>query len=160
MRNSSQAARSFLLQACVLMIVCAAFALPLFARAQAKAPDAALRATVRAELLSDPRTASLSQAQLDAMVNILTQQAQQQGLTAHDITWHPQTQSATQFGASGGTGVTLCGSTPAFSCIFDLAFGFLGLDVTIPFALGVASMGLVWVLAEMIHRRRHPNLVR
>jgi hypothetical protein len=36
------------------------------------------------------------------------------------------------------------------------AFGFVGVDTTIPFTLGAASMGLVWILAEMIHRRRHP----
>jgi hypothetical protein len=154
----SSSARTAHFLAFVITLLLAAT--PLIARAQtAGAPDAALRATIRAELLSDPRTSSLSKAQLDAMVNILTQEAQKQGITSHDITWHPQT--STDFGASGGAApANTCDGTPAFSCIFDQALGFLGPDTTIPFALGAASMGLVWVLAEMIHRRKHPAVAR
>jgi hypothetical protein len=40
----------------------------------------------------------------------------------------------------------------------DEAFGFIGPDTTIPFALGMASMGLIWIIAEMMHRRKYPHL--
>jgi len=123
------------------------FTLPLLAHAQAPASD--LSATIRAELLKDPRTASLSSAELDAMVSILASEAQRQGVTASDITWNPAADIVAEV-------VDACGDIPKFSCIFGLAFGFIGPDPTIPYILGVTSMGLVWLLAEMIHRRRYP----
>jgi hypothetical protein len=113
-----------------------------------------LSATIRAELLSDPRTASLSQAQLDAMVSLLAQKAEMQGITAADITWRPQ--SPVSSGAGAAPTESCAGN---FTCIMDEAFGFIGPDTTIPFFLGMASMGLIWVLAEMMHRKKYPHLV-
>jgi len=129
-------------------------ALPQTTRAQANADS--LRATIKAALLSDPRTSGLSPAQIDAMVGILAQEAQRQGMTAGDITWRPS--PTPTFGANAGdsTGATACGSN-SFLCRFNEAFGFAGNDPTIPFVLGASSMGLVWILAEMLHRRRHPQ---
>lgn len=134
-----------------LLIVVAALALLLPLVSHAQTSD--LQATIRAELLSDPRTSSMTSAQLDAMVNVLSQQAQKQGITATDITWRPQppvpegTQTASKASCDGN-----------FTCIFDEAFGFVGPDSGIAFLLGMASMGLVWILAEMIHRRKYPHV--
>jgi len=125
--------------------------LPLIGSAQTTS-DSALQSTIRAELLSDPRTSALSSAQLDAMVSLLTQQAQAQGITASDITWRPQSFSS---GAAPAAQESCAGN---FTCVFDEAFGFVGSDTVIPFSLGAASMGLIWILAEMIHRRKYPHL--
>lgn len=129
------------------------FLIPLLAHAQTQASD--LSATIRAELMQDPRTAGIPSAELDAMVSILTQQAQAKGVTAGDITWRPKDPAS--FVAEVKQAYDMCEGMPAFFCAFNTAFGFIGPDTTIPFTLGAASMGLVWILAEMIHRRRYPG---
>jgi hypothetical protein len=138
-----------------ILAIVVALCLPLLVHAQSAA-QSDLSATIRAELLSDPRTQSLTSTQLDAMVNLLTQKAAEQGLTAKDIMWHP----ANSFGTSTVDDMTASAQQSSdcvsgFTCVFDEAFGFVGPDNTIPFVLGAASMGLVWTIAEMIHRRRH-----
>jgi hypothetical protein len=137
--------------AAAVLFLFSATIVPLIASAQTT-PD--LSATIRAELLSDPRTSSLSAAQLDAMVSLLTQQAQAQGITAEDITWRPQTFSNADV-APVAAPESCAGN---FTCVMDEAFGFIGPDILIPFALGAASMGLIWILAEMIHRKKYPHL--
>ena len=133
-----------------VIILCALFSAAGFVHA---ASDTQLSSMIRAQLLSDPRTSSLSSAELNAMVELLTNAAQKEGLSASDIEWHP----ASGAQAEGTEGATpACEGIPTLSCMFDEAFGFVGPDTTIPFILGVASMGLVWVCAEMLHRRRHP----
>ena len=125
---------------------------PFFVSAQNASSD--LRATIRAELLSDPRTSSLSQAQIDALVSLLAQEAEKQGITSQDIQWRPQ--STERFIATDSAAPQAPECAGGFLCTMSEAFGFVGADTTIPFTLGAASMGLVWILAEMIHRRRHP----
>ncbi len=107
------------------------------------------------QIMSDPRTSSLTQVQVDEMVAILTQAAQAQGLTANDIAAKP-VDSSGFFSEEVRQAYDACEGTPTFFCVFDLAFGFLGPDSIIPFILGASSMGLIWILAEMIHRRRYP----
>ena len=126
---------------------------PFFVSAQNASSD--LRATIRAELLSDPRTSSLSEAQIDALVGLLADEAEKQGITSQDIQWRPE--SSERFVATESAApqeAAECGG--GFLCTMSEAFGFVGADTTIPFTLGAASMALVWLLAEMIHRRRHP----
>ncbi|OGG56719.1 hypothetical protein A3D71_00390 [Candidatus Kaiserbacteria bacterium RIFCSPHIGHO2_02_FULL_55_20] len=125
---------------------------PLFVHAQNSQSE--LQATIRGAILSDPRTASLSQAQIDSIVSVLSQEAQKQGITSKDIQWRPQDISQLAPGGSGVAAESECAG--GFLCTMSEAFGFVGADTTIPFTLGAASMGLVWILAEMIHRRRHP----
>ena len=137
----------------VLFLVCAA--LPLSARAQESASD--LRATIRAELLSDPRTSSLSEAQIEVLVSLLAGEAEKQGITSQDIQWRPQ--SGERFVATESAAPQAPECVGGFLCAMTEAFGFVGTDTTIPFTLGAASMALVWLLAEMIHRRRHPATV-
>ncbi len=141
---------SLTLTVAALLVAVLALLLPHAVRAQAASSD--LQATIRAELLSDPRTASLSQAQLDAMVSLLAQEAQKKGITASDITWRPQPSVAP------GPAVPPESCAGNFTCVMDEAFGFIGPDATIPFFLGMASMGLIWILAEMMHRRKYPHL--
>jgi len=126
---------------------------PFFVSAQNASSD--LRATIRAELLSDPRTSGLSEAQIDALVGLLAEEAEKQGITSQDIQWRPE--STERFVATESAApqeAAECGG--GFLCTMSEAFGFVGADTTIPFTLGAASMALVWLLAEMIHRRRHP----
>ncbi len=120
----------------------------------AQSPDD-LGAIIRAQLLSDPRTSVLSEAQLSAMVDLLTQKAEEQGLTVADITWQPQTFADTA-APTAQEAYALCDGD--FTCIMAEAFGFIGPDTVIPFTLGAAAMGLVWILAEMIHRRKYPHV--
>ncbi len=137
----------------LLLILVPLFAsVPFFAHAQT--PDNDLRTTIRAELLSDPRTSSLSEVQVDTLVDLLAQEAQKQGITSQDIQWRPQ--STERFVATESAAPEAPACMGGFLCIMSEAFGFVGADTTIPFTLGAASMGLVWILAEMIHRRRHP----
>lgn len=112
-----------------------------------------LSSTIRAELLSDPRTSSLSQQQLDALVQVLSQEAQRQGVTAEQILWRPQQAEAQQ-----GNVVSELAACDSIACIADQAFGFIGPDTFIAFLLGISAMGLIWILAEMIHRHTYPHL--
>ena len=126
-------------------------ALPHYVGAQESTSD--LSATIRAEILSDPRTAGLSEAEIDAVVDLLTQEAQKQGITSQAIQWQPE---STERFVAGETAAPAPECAGGFLCAMSEAFGFVGADTTIPFTLGAASMGLIWILAEMIHRRRHP----
>ena len=137
----------------LVLLMALAVLLPRLSHAQAPAPQNDLRAVIHAELLGDPRTAGLSQAQLNTMVELLTKQAQKQGVTAHDITWRPQSAQSGPEGQSGEV-MDVCGAS-TFFCVIDEAFGLVGPDTTIPFSLGAASMGLIWIIAETLHRRRH-----
>jgi hypothetical protein len=148
--------RAFFMELAAVVALCLAFSVPFLARAQtAAAPQNDLRSAIRAELLSDPRTAGLSGAQLEGMVNLLTQEAQKRGVTAHDIAWHPQQRAGSGMGGQNSETMAIsCGVSP-FLCTLDEAFGFIGPDTTIPFSLGAASMGLIWIIAETLHRRRN-----
>lgn len=117
-----------------------------------------LSATIRAQLLSDPRTSTLSEAQLNAMVDLLSQEAQKQGLTAKDVVWRPNP-PAIGDGTTSATPSSLFSCDGSFTCLVDEAFGFVGPDTSIPFLLGMSSMGLIWILAEMLHRHRYPHIV-
>lgn len=136
----------------VVLAMVIALAIPYLGNAQESTDE--LRATIRGAILSDPRTSSLSETQIDTVVNVLTQEAEKQGMTSQDIQWRPQ--STERFFAAEGGAPTAAECAGGFLCTMTEALGFVGADTTIPFTLGAASMGLVWILAEMIHRRRHP----
>ena len=106
-----------------------------------------LQATIRAAILSDPRTATMSEAEVDAMVAALAQEASAQGMTSQDILWQPQEE-----GAAGQT--VSCG----ILCMLTNAFGFDGSDVTIPIALGICAALLLFVIGSLLHHHygRHP----
>lgn len=136
----------------LLAALVAAFLLPGSVYGQEASAD--LRATIQAQLLSDPRTSSLSQAQIDTLVGLLAEEAQKQGITSQDIQWRPQNNEQFVAVESAASEQVVC--TGGLLCIMSESFGFIGYDTTIPFFLGMSSMGLIWILAEMIHRHRHP----
>ncbi len=133
----------------IVAFVCAAFALPLFVSAQAS-DEAALSSTIRAAILSDPRSQSMTEAEVDAMVVALTRQAQSVGMTADDIVWRPAETGTVGDGAAGECG---------FLCALNHAFGFDGSDYTIPIWLGACSLMLIFLIAAIweyqhLHKRR------
>lgn len=143
---------SLIVRGALVAVLVIALALPLLALAQSSAE---LSATIRAELLKDPRTAGMSEAQVDAMVSALAEEAQAQGITPYDITWRP---SETAEGSAGPA--TECGYMPQLLCNMNKVFGFAGGNPTIPIILGICSALLIFILAEMIehHIRRERAL--
>ena len=119
--------------------------LPLLAHAQ----SADLNATIRAALYGDPRTATMSQAQIDAMVSALSQRAQQKGLTPSDITWRP-------LPTSGTTAANSCAGFPVYLCTINDAFGFEGPDYFIPIWLAACALLFLIINALQAHHRRPP----
>ncbi|QQG38147.1 MAG: hypothetical protein HYS26_01160 [Candidatus Kaiserbacteria bacterium] len=112
--------------------------------------DEELRSTVRAAILSDPRSASMSEAEIDAMVEALSGQAAEQGVTASDITWQPQ---QSEFPATSKGEPTSC-AYPTLLCSLNEAFGLSGSSILLPTALGVVSALLLAVVAMMIEHHR------
>ena len=138
-----------------LIAVCA-FALPMLVHAQASDE---LKATIRSEIMSDPRSAALSEVEIDQMVELLSDAAAKQGITASQIIWRPTDTDGETFGTTAlpeQQPVDFCEGTPLLLCTFDMAFGFLGPDTIIAYLLGLASMGLIGVLASMLHLRKYP----
>lgn len=109
-------------------------------------------ATIRTAILSDPRTAQMTEAEINQMVSALAQGAEEQGVTSYDITWRPQ-----EFSEETSAQAT-CGPLPAFFCMLTAAFGLDGSDVAIPFMLMVTSGILLFVIGAMLHHRygQHP----
>ena len=123
-----------------------ALALPVVIHAQTQDD---LRATVRAAILTDPRTAELSETDIEVMVAALTEEAVAQGITSEDITWRPQEE---------GKGEGAWGNLPAFFCTLNQAFGFDGSDTAIPIGLAVSSALLLFLIGSiLLHQHgRHP----
>jgi hypothetical protein len=137
------------------ILLVAVFLRPSAAGAQADA-QSELKATIRAELLSDPRTSGLSETDLNAMVEALTQEAQKQGLTSQDITWRPANTAA------AATPSDTCGNIPAPLCALNRSFGFAGSDSRIPVWLGIIAALLVLITGialEVRHRSGAPIAV-
>jgi hypothetical protein len=105
--------------------------------------QADLQSTIRAQILQDPRTASMSQVQIDALVSALSQSAQQQGLTPQDITWRPT-------GEQPVAPTNFCAPYPQYLCVMSAAFGFIGGDYIIPLWLAVLS--LLFLLTNALHK--------
>src|SRR3989344_6096780 len=96
--------------------VAISLALLLLAPLTLTAQTGELEDTIRAAILSDPRTAAMSEAEIDAMVAALAQEAATQGVTSQDIAWRPQEEGAPT------SGETQCG----IMCALTNAFGFDG----------------------------------
>lgn len=124
--------------------------LPLLASAQ----STDLQTSVRAALASDPRTNSMSEAQIDAMVAALSQGAAQQGMTAQDISWKP---IPTQGGAALATQGN-CGGFPSYLCSMSEAFGFTGPDSIFAIWLGVSALLLMFIIGTLLEYRHFRHL--
>lgn len=138
-----------------VLVVVVSLAIPYLGSAQESVSD--LRSTIRGALLSDPRTASLSSEQLDTMVDILAQEAVAQGMTSKDIQWRPERTDRFVASESVEPAASPCGGS--YLCTMTEAWGFFDPSMIIPFALGASAMGLVWSIAEIIHRRKYPARV-
>ena len=125
------------------------------AQAQAQSNDE-LKTTIRAALLADPRSASLSEAEMEAMVSALAEKAQMQGVTSSDIAWRPQSSESSD---RGWWNMSACGNPSGFLCALSTAFGFAGPDPIIAIALGVLAAILLFVVGSLIeiHRRRRAS---
>jgi hypothetical protein len=128
----------------VTIAVAAILALPFMVSAQ----SAGLSEAIRAEILKDPRSASIPSAQVDAMVASLAQAASQQGVTESDITWRPVE-------GSRETSAAPCG----FLCSVNAIFGFGGDDYTIPIGLAMTSALLILFISAMLHRHHKHGIV-
>lgn len=118
--------------------------------AAAGATEADLSATIRAAVLSDPRSADMSEAEIDALVAALVQEAQGQDINSEDILWRPQEEST----FASQDSVATCN----FLCMLNQAFGLDGSDVAIPIGLGVTAAMLLFVIGSILHHRfgHHP----
>ncbi|MBI2612255.1 hypothetical protein HYW59_00350 [Candidatus Kaiserbacteria bacterium] len=112
-----------------------------------------LQATIRAAILSDPRSSGMTEEEIDAMVAALASEAEMQGVTSQDIMWRPQ-DPASFDEVGSGSGET-CGYS-AFLCALNDAFGFSGSPLIIPLLLGVCSALLLFVLGSiLLHTHGH-----
>jgi hypothetical protein len=140
--------RLAVLKSLIALSLAASFALPVLAHAQA-APDSQLRATIYAQITSDPRSQTMTQAQIYSMVNALTLQAEQQGLTASQITYRPQVAGAQAYG------LTLTPCTDV-SCSISRAFGLDGSIPLIPIAFFVLAALFILIFGIM-REMGHPH---
>ena len=133
--------------AIALVSLIAACTLPLLVLAQ----EADLRATIRAELLKDPRTAMMSEAELETMIELLAAGAQEEGVSGRDIAWRPPEGAIV---AISDAQEPACDGYPKFFCDVQRAFGFDGSNYVIPLGLLITS-GLLWFLLHelRIHHR-------
>jgi len=126
-------------------------ALMLAVPAMAAAQSTDLQSSVRAALAGDPRTASMSQSQIDAMVQALSAQAQSKGITPQDIAWRPVTD------APAAPLVGTC-SGPRLLCNMSAAFGITGPDYLIAVWLGITALLLIFILGAVLEYRHFKHL--
>lgn len=115
--------------------------LPVIANAQTNEQNQ-LRATIYSKITADPRSQTMTQAQIYAMVNALAAQAQKQGVTDNDLTQ--------AFEAQPGTAI----SCSTFMCKMSHAFGLDGSIPLIPLAflaLGALFIAIYAVMRDMGH---------
>lgn len=135
----------------VLFSLVALLTLPMLAYAQSS--EAELRAGIRAEILKDPRTASMSEAEIQAMVEVLAAGAEVEGIESSSFV--AQSRS---FAPTAAEEEPSCGGMPVFLCHINQTFGFDGSNALMPIALLATSGLLAFLLYELkhyasIHRR-------
>ena len=112
-----------------------------------------LVATIRQEIMKDPRTAQMSPAQIDQMVHVLTVTAQKEGITAHDMTWRPPVVAAPKLSFAEQLTHSPCSVIP-FACAINMAFGFDDSYPQIPLTLALSAMALI-AITGLIHHHHH-----
>ncbi len=128
------------------IIAAAMLALPFAALAQ----ETDLKASVRQAILNDPRAAGMTDAQINAMVDTLSEGAKEQGITSQDLVWRPAPTDNMQ---------PVC-TLPSLLCAMNNAFGFDGSNPLIPTLLGVLAAILLFVIGVMLERHyvhTHPR---
>ncbi len=129
----------------ILAFVLILSALPFLVHAQG---EDELHATIRAAIMSDPRSSSMSEAEVNALVDELAAGAEKEGVTANDISWRPQ--SPDSFNAAN-YGTSPCG----FFCKVNEAFGITGSAPLIAVTLGIVAAILLFVIGMLLHHRGH-----
>lgn len=124
---------------------------------QMSEPD--LSSTIRNALLLDPRTANLSEAELNRMIDTLTAQAVAQGITPHDMYWRPTLPHTIAASDAAALAQNDCGQLPRFLCDFNHSLGFKGSDMSIPIALGVLAALILALFAGYLELQ-HRNTIR
>jgi hypothetical protein len=136
----------------VALLLAVALLVPALSHAQSAQQDS-LRAAIRAAITTDPRSAGMSQAQLDSIVNALSAQAAKRGVTAGDITWRP-------YSADSVTSVPpqtpSCWGFPGVFCTLNAAYGFSSNDLWMPLVLFAAAAAFFVIVALMRHHG-HPH---
>lgn len=130
----------------VPVAIALAIAMPVIANAQTASQNQ-LRATIYAEITSDPRSKDLTKAQIYSIVNALTGEAQTQGLTTSQLTYAPESstvQSST---------LTPCSD---ISCSISRAFGLDGTIPLIPIALFIMA-ALFILIYGLMREMGHPH---
>lgn len=128
----------------VLLSAAAGMMLFLFA-SFAFAQGGDLGATIRASVLSDPRSSEMSEREINSMVAALAAEASKQGIRSEDIAWRPQEFSLEEVGDESEA----CGYA-VFLCSLNEAFGFSGSSIIIPLLLGVCSVLLLFILGSIL----------
>jgi hypothetical protein len=140
----------------IIGVVIAAFLImPLLIHAQTTS-QSALDATIRAAIMQDPRSASLTSTQIDAMVTALSAKAQTQGLTAQNIAYRPGTAGIVV--PAGVTANTPMVSDPCALSPACAVGNFLGSGLA-----NNATYVALWILSLLLmfivwHMRKNPHL--
>lgn len=136
----------------VALILVLAMLLPV---AFAQAQESALHATIRAQVLQDPRAATLSEAELEALITALAEGAEEQGMTVEEIEQRPlQPDGPALTSIEPEEIMQTCEGMPQFVCTVQSAFGFDGSNTIIPIGLLITS-GLLWfLLYELKHHHK------
>ncbi len=144
---------SSLTRTSLVALVIALAMLPLAAFAQEQASD--LHATIRAEVMKDPRAAQLPEAELEALITALVEGAQEQGMTSEDFQQRSQLPDGPALTMPAqDMAMSTCDGMPQFICTIESAFGFDGSNTVIPVGLLVTS-GLLWfLLYELKHHHK------
>lgn len=116
---------------------------------------AELEATIREAILSDPRSAEMTEADIDAMVAGLAEEAAAQNLSVSDITWRPQVGEPISDAASQSE--EAC-PYATLLCALNDAFGFSEFPFLIPLLLAITSAILLFVIGSILlhHHGHHP----
>ncbi len=136
--------------AAAFAILALTIALPGIAIAQS-ASDSELHAAIRAEIQKDPRMASMSEAEIERLVQALAAGAEEEGMTNADIAPQPESYAPT---AAAPAEPPACEGMPEFLCSINRSLGFDGSNLFIPVALVAAAGVLAFLLYELKHHIR------
>ena len=140
------------------VVIAGSLLMPLLTHAQATsqtALDATIRATIRAAIMQDPRSANLTPAQISAMVTALSAQAQTKGLTAQDIAYRPGTPGIAVPGTVSNTPMATDPCSLSSSCSAGNFLG-SGLANNATYAgFWILSLLLIIIVLQM---RKNPHL--
>lgn len=137
-------------------IVMGAITLMLFAVPVLAQSSGELEATIRAAITSDPRSAEMTEEDIDAMVVALVEEAETAGVSSEQITWRPEIPAP--WADTPEQGPADACPYAAFLCALNDAFGFSEFPFLIPILLAITSAILLFVIGSILlhHHGHHP----